>query len=464
MSQAHAEVPAGVLPQRISVGDFLEQNEEFEFQLPEYCAARLLIERLQERFQTFRDTFWSAGASTEQPWEARRERIAAVARSVPAYAGIDWERSDYWRSIPLLDKAQLRARHDEFRSRDYDPAELWYRDTSGTSGPPMPVWYAPEFAFDFLLFAECKVAWLADAWTPDILGRAVLSAALVDKKSLNNQVWMCPDNSRGLTIRALFDERRPEATQDLLALLTKHRPAILALKPNILGSIARGVGERRAVAADYLKLVLCGGALLDNEVRRAAERALGVPVYDAYGLTEIGSVAAECRAQQGLHVYENDVIAEIARPDGSLHRTGRGELVLSSVSNAAMPLLRYRTGDVVELTNELCPCGRPGHRIVHIGSRAVRNYLLADGSEYAPTNFNELFKRFPLREFQITQLDTRQLEVQVEPLDSCQTEHGALLAQVREYMEAELRSQASVTVSTTLFSTGDKLQRFRSLL
>jgi phenylacetate-coenzyme A ligase PaaK-like adenylate-forming protein len=328
----------------------------------------------------------------------------------------------------------------------------------------MPIWYAPEFAFEFVLFAECKVAWLADAWTPDLLERAVFSAALVDKKSLKNQVWMCPDNSRGLTIRALFDERRAEATDELLALLTRYRPALLALKPNILGSIAKGVRGRRAVAADYLRLVLCGGAVLDSEVRRAAQEALGVPVYDAYGLTEIGSLAAECREQQGLHLYENDVIAELLMSDGSLQHTGRGELVLSSVMNDAMPLLRYRTGDMVELTAEPCRCGRPGRRIVQIAGRAVRNYVLSDGSEYAPTNFNELFKRFPIREFQITQLDTCRLEAQVEPLQRGETDHSAMLARVRDYMESELRFQARVAVATTAFSPGDKLQRFRSLL
>jgi phenylacetate-coenzyme A ligase PaaK-like adenylate-forming protein len=453
--------------ERISIGDFLEQNEQFQFQVPEYFASKALIERLQERFASFRDTFCSAGACAESPWQVQRERIMAAAEAVPAYAGIDWQRSDYWRDIPLLDKARLRARHDDYRSPRYQQEQLWFRDTSGTSGPPMVMWYAPEFAFEFVLFAEAKVAWLADAWTPEILERAVLSAALVDKKSLVDLVWTCPDGSRGLTIRTLFDERRAEATDELLALLEKHRPALLALKPNILGSIARGIGQRKAVAADYLRLVLSGGAILDGEVRRAAQEALGVPVYDAYGLTEIGSVASECRQQCGLHVYENDVIAEVLLADASLHHTGRGELVLSSVLNDAMPLLRYRTGDLVELTDEPCACGRPGRRIVHIAGRAVRNYVLADGSEYAPTNFNELFKRFPIREFQITQLGTRELEAHVEPLEPLQpgeAAHGALLAQVREYMEKELRFQASVAVATTSFSVGDKLQRFRSLL
>jgi phenylacetate-CoA ligase len=461
------------MKQRISIGEFLEQNEEFEFQVPEYFESKRLIGRLQERFRRFKSTFWSAGADEAQPWQKHRDAIVAAARDVPAYAGIDWQQAEYWRDIPLLSKQELRARAKDYVSRRYDKPQLWHRDTSGTSGPPLPIWYAPEYAFEFYLFAECKVAWVADAWTPEMMARPVLSAALVDKKSLSNLVWMCPDDSRGLTIRTVYDERSPGAPDALIELLAKHRPAILSLKPNILGSITSGADQRRDIAADYLELVISGGAILTDDVRRSAQQALGAAVYDVYGLTEIGSVASECKCQQGLHVFENDVIAEVLTADGSLQRTGSGELVLSSVSNDAMPLLRYRTGDVAELTRETCACGRPGLRIVNFVGRAIRNYLLADGSEFAPTNFNELFKRFPIREFQITQVDSRTLQALIEPFQplasdaqrrSSSAGDPGLLEQVRQYMTRELRCLAEVEVSATTFSPGDKLQRFRSLI
>jgi phenylacetate-coenzyme A ligase PaaK-like adenylate-forming protein len=454
--------------ERISIGEFLAQNVEFEFHVPEYVESKRVIARVQERFGAFRDTFWRAGAE-EQPWQARRNQIAEAAREVPAYQGIDWSRAEYWREIRLVDKNELRAQSGEYRHPSFAVDQLWTRDTSGTSGPPMPIWYAPEFSFEFHLFTEAKVAWIADALTPEMLDRPILSVALVDKKSLNNRVWTSPDASRGLTVRQLYDERCPGAAEALFRLLDRHRPAMLGLKPNILASIVRGAGERKRAAADYLDLVISGGAPLDEELRRAAEERLGAPVYNAYGLTEIGVVASECRRQDGLHIYENDVIAEILAEDGTLRRTGSGELVVSSVANAAMPLLRYRTGDFVELTRDTCGCGRAGQRIRSISGRVVLNFTLSDGSEFAPTNFNELFNRFPVRELQITQTDLRRVEAKIEPLRSSpegplgSAEETALLDAVRRYMELQLRSLVEVRVSATTFSAGDKLQRYRSM-
>lgn len=92
------------------------------------------------------------------------------------------------------------------------------------------------------------------------------------------------------------------------------------------------------------------------------QNTLGIKAYDIYGLTELSGpgVAFECSAQSGMHINEDHFIAEIIDPDTGevLPRAARAELVFTSITKKAFPLLRYRTRDICTLTREKCPCGR----------------------------------------------------------------------------------------------------------
>lgn len=97
-------------------------------------------------------------------------------------------------------------------------------------------------------------------------------------------------------------------------------------------------------------------------MRRDIEKSLGLKAYDIYGLTEISGpgVAFECEAQKGMHINEDHFIAEIINPEtGEVLPEGeKGELVFTSITKEAFPLLRYRTRDICVLSREKCSCGR----------------------------------------------------------------------------------------------------------
>lgn len=97
-------------------------------------------------------------------------------------------------------------------------------------------------------------------------------------------------------------------------------------------------------------------------MRHDIEQSLGIKAYDIYGLTEISGpgVAFECEAQSGMHINEDHFIAEIINPEtGEVLPDGeKGELVFSSITKEAFPLLRYRTRDICILSREKCSCGR----------------------------------------------------------------------------------------------------------
>jgi phenylacetate-CoA ligase len=142
------------------------------------------------------------------------------------------------------------------------------------------------------------------------------------------------------------------------------------------------------------------------------------------------------------------------RPDGA------GELVLSSVANPAMPLLRYRSGDFVDLVSEPCACGLQGRRIRSLTGRLIQNFRLIDGSEYSPTHLDCLFKHFPIREFQATQLSGNLLRIEIEPSSQC-GDRSQLLERVRRYVKEELQLPMAVEMGEAEFESHGKFQRYR---
>lgn len=111
-----------------------------------------------------------------------------------------------------------------------------------------------------------------------------------------------------------------------------------------------------------LKAGIFGAEPWTEEMRRQIEESLGIKAYDIYGLTESSGpgVSFECSEQTGMHVNEDHFIAEIIDPDtGEVLPDGTpGELVFTSITKEAFPLLRYRTRDICVLTREKCSCGR----------------------------------------------------------------------------------------------------------
>ena len=116
-----------------------------------------------------------------------------------------------------------------------------------------------------------------------------------------------------------------------------------------------------------LRLGVFGAEPWSEEMRGEIEARLGIAALDIYGLSEVmgPAVAMECRYKQGLHLAEDHFIPEIVDPDsGATLADGRvGELVLSCVTKEALPLLRYRTGDLTWLRREPCDCGRTTARM-----------------------------------------------------------------------------------------------------
>ena len=151
-------------------------------------------------------------------------------------------------------------------------------------------------------------------------------------------------------------ERQIQFKRDLHA-------TILCCTPSYAAYIGESLKEAGYTTDDIdLKYGIFGAEPWTEEMRRDIEKSLGIKAYDIYGLTETSGpgVAFECQAQHGMHINEDHFIAEIINPDtGEVLPEGeKGELVFTSITKEAFPLLRYRTKDICVLSREKCECGR----------------------------------------------------------------------------------------------------------
>ena len=110
--------------------------------------------------------------------------------------------------------------------------------------------------------------------------------------------------------------------------------------------------------------------MLSDIDRQLITEGFGVPVYDSYGLREAGLIGHECEYQT-MHCMDEQVILETVDPETLKPTDGEGELVVTNIVGPAFPIIRYRTGDIVKLSREACPCGRSLSSIKISGGRAV---------------------------------------------------------------------------------------------
>ncbi len=159
-----------------------------------------------------------------------------------------------------------------------------------------------------------------------------------------------------------------------------------------------------------------------DEMRKYIEGKTGIKAYDIYGLSEIigPGVGMACEAQNGLHIFEDHFMIEIVDPvtDEPMPDGEEGELIITTLSKKAMPVMRYRTHDITSIIAEKCSCGRTIRRINRIGRRSDDMFIIRGVNIFPSQVEAALLKAegtLPHYQIVLTNQDGMdQMEVQVE--------------------------------------------------
>ncbi|MDT8357086.1 MAG: phenylacetate--CoA ligase [Methanomicrobiaceae archaeon] len=197
------------------------------------------------------------------------------------------------------------------------------------------------------------------------------------------------------------------------------------------------VAEDMGAGLETLRVGIFGAEPWSENMRREIEGRLGITAYDSYGMSEMYGPGAsfECRERCGLHFWHDAYYLEIINPEtGEVLGPGeRGELVVTPLIKEAMPLLRYRTGDITMLLEDECPCGR-GQKISRILGRSD-DMLVIRGVNVFPSQIEhvllalpEVGEQFMVYIDRVKHLDEMTIDVELH----------------REYFSGELKDLAKV--------------------
>jgi phenylacetate-CoA ligase len=309
--------------------------------------------------------------------------------------------------LPILTRRDLQEHFDALRSRDVPtthgaPSEQL---TSGSTGSPVRSLATPLVALFWNAFTLRDHAW----HRRDLTGKLAVMRSGVETKEHDSwgpaTVGLATGRSAGMSAHADVAEQ--------LEWLERQQPAYLLTYPSIVVELAK-LSLRRGVRLAGLREVRTFAEALAPDARALSRRAWDVPLTDLYSTTETGYIALQCPESEQYHVQSEGVLLEILDDDGAPCPPGRvGRVVLTTLQNFAMPLVRYEVGDYAE-PGEPCPCGRGLPVLRRILGR-VRNMLVtADGRRSWPMfGTRKLVEIAPVRQHQLVQKAYDLIEVKL---------------------------------------------------
>ena len=345
--------------------------------------------------------------------------------SVPFYAeamrraGDSFEEhpEDYLQRLPVLTKETLRSRFDDLKSADLQNRKWYFNTSGGSTGEPV------RFIHDWRLGASAGAVSLLFS---KLIGREVgeLEVKLWGSEReivRGSQSWRARLINR-LANTVFFNAFRmtPELMRTFVTVLNTRRPKLIVAYAQAIYELAR-FANREGLEVTPQAAIITSATTLYPFMREEIERVFGCRVFNRYGSREVGDIACEGPGWEGLWVAPWGNYLEIVDSQGRRVPEGMdGEILVTSLSNLAMPLVRYRIGDVGILSP------------VRKGDRAARGQVLqevlgknvdifrtASGALVEPGYFEGLlyFKSW-VRRFQVVQKSTLQIIFRIVPTDS----------------------------------------------
>jgi phenylacetate-CoA ligase len=273
---------------------------------------------------------------------------------------------DDLRRLPFTTSADLRANYPTgLLAVPLDDA-LRLHTSSGTTGKPKALFFSRQDVDN----------------AAELCARSFIMAGVTKKDVFQNMMTYGMFTGALVThygaekVGCLVIPAGPGNSERQLMLMQDFRTTFIHLTPSYALYLAtflerHGVDPRRDLA---LRKAFVGAEPYTEGTCRKIEQGLGLDVYNSYGLSEMNGpgVAFECEQKHGMHLWEDHFFIEIINPaTGEPVNSGEpGELVLTTLTREAMPLLRYRTRDITSIITTPCPCGRTHRRLNRITGRS----------------------------------------------------------------------------------------------
>jgi phenylacetate-CoA ligase len=250
-------------------------------------------------------------------------------------------------------------------------------------------------------------------------------------------------------------------TERQLMLIRDLGTTAIACTPSYALNIADAIAARHGdfdLSSMCLRLGIFGAEPWSEQMRAEIEKRLSIDAYDIYGLSEVigPGVAAECQAKSGLHIFEDHFYVEVVDPEtGQVLPEGEtGEIVYTSLTKEACPVMRYRSRDITRLYQEDCQCGRTLLKMDRVFGRSD-DMLIVRGVNVFPSQIEAVLMEIEGIEphYQIV-LDRQNamdnIEIRVEVNDAMFSDELKVLEGLRQRVSQRIKSALSLSACVTL--------------
>lgn len=327
----------------------------------------------------FRGMRWWSPTQLRE-WQAGRlaHVLRTAARHVPYYTErieLGEGPFDALAALPLLDRHRVRGRESDFVDRRLDRKRLFTDKTSGSTGTSLVTYWTPEA--QQMLWAAFEVYVRNAAGVSRAVPRAMMGGRPIVRGDATGPLWRYNARWRQLYLSSYHVS--PATAPGYVEAVRRHRSEWLTGYGSAIAALAESALER-GLDPLPLRCVVVSGDTLQPGMRRSIESFFQCRCYDSYGQVEGVAMAMECSAGR-LHVVPVVGVVEIVAEDGTACGPGEvGEIVATGLLNDAMPLLRYRTGDMAAWAAEpACGCGAAGRVVERLEGRTDDYLVTGDG-------------------------------------------------------------------------------------
>jgi phenylacetate-CoA ligase len=318
-------------------------------------------------------------------------------------------------AFPFLTKALLHENMQDLCDQRAGSLRRFKRMTSGTTGVPLTVIFDTNaMRYNWVVLAR-QLEQLGVSVSGE-LGSAWHLVIISDNSGTLPVTGHTPMPGGPRLTRLVFHSgmTRGEKT-GVVRRLSELTPMVLHGTPTALLLLGSFLREGAGAAIPQPLLILCSGEQLQAEAREGLENLFGPRVYNLYATAEIGNVGCECMCRTGFHFDSDRLVIEVVRGDRPVAPGEDGEIVLTDLTNLAMPLIRYRTGDFGRLASRECDCGIAYPRLDGLLGRIIYYFTKRDGTLYNPIPMAKTLAACGFRQYQVIQASPDEIELRFIP-------------------------------------------------
>lgn len=300
------------------------------------------------------------------------------------------------RKIPILTKKELRSRFWDFLPRRLPECRV--SRTSGSTGSPICILSGKRSR----MFNSAAVIRYRRALGIDFMRGPILTPLKTTNEPYRKDAHWTFLQGVHKTYYINPYKGSQENIEYVVQLLSKlKKPALIGITPAVR-AVAYKV--RDGVFPSFRpRAVLTTGESLSGKVRGLLEATFCTKVADIYACNEAGDIAWQCLEGDGYHINADNVIVEIVEGEEPVPAGEVGEVVITNLNRFAMPIIRYKNGDLARLTRQRCSCGCKLPMIAEILGRTGEDVLLPDGKTMPWNQLKSLMNHPQIRQFQLVQ-------------------------------------------------------------